>query len=158
MKNTTFILRLFMATATLILCVQTNIFATSYPPSVCSLFAHLSPNRTITLQEGEPIYLELTSDINPDNIEVNNTINFRVISNVLVEGKEVIRAFTPAVGVVNRIEHSTTNTGAKIQVTVRHIRAVDGQQILVDGPTNLMAANIGTNVTVYVKNKIEIKL
>ena len=141
-----------------VLCFTTTHAATTPPNPFCSFLPWLSPTRTVLLQEGEPIFLELVSDIDVDNIEINNTINFRVSSNVMVEGKEAIRAHTTAVGVVSRIERSTTNTTAKVQINVCHIRAVDGQQVLVDGPTNLTLTNQGANVTVYVKNEVNIKL
>ena len=116
----------------------------------------VAPSRSITLKEGEPIFLELMNDYDIDKIEVGNTVQFRVTSNVLVDGREVIRAFSSAHGVVSRKSNSTTNASGSIQLTVRHIRAVDGQQVLVDGPTNLTSTQIGTTVTVYVKNAIEI--
>jgi hypothetical protein len=144
-----------LALAAFILCVNTTNAAT-LSPSPCPFFSLLSPNRTVLLMEGEPIYLELTSDTDINNLEVGNSLNFRVVSNVMVDGREVVRAFTPAVGTVNRIERSTTNTSAKVQVTVRHVRAVDGQQVLVEGPTNLMVLTLGTQTTVYVKNEIGI--
>lgn len=127
-------------------------------PSPCPFFSLLSPNRTVVLMEGEPIYLELTSDTKIEDLEVGAALNFRTVSNVLVDSREVVRAFTPAVGTINRIERSTTNTTGKVQITVRHIRAVDGQQILVEGPTNLITLTLGAQTTVYVKNEIAIQV
>ena len=120
--------------------------------------AFFSPNRLITLQEGEPVFLEIMNDGDIDKLEVGNSIQFRVVSNVIVDGKEVIRAFAPAVGTVTRKEGSTYNTNGKIQVNVRHVRAVDGKQVLVDGPINLNSLAIGTQTTVYVKNAIDIEV
>jgi hypothetical protein len=116
-------------------------------------------NRTVNLQEGEPIYLELVSDTKVDDLEIGNALQFRVNTNVIIDGKEVVRAFTVATGSVSKIEKSGYNTYPKIQINIRHVRAVDGQQILVDGPNNLNDLTIGTQLTVYVKSalKIEVK-
>jgi hypothetical protein len=108
------------------------------------------------LKVGEPIYLEIIKDENIDQIEIGHPIQFRVTSNVIVDGKEVIRAQSPAIGTVLRKENTGYNTNAKIQIEVRHVRAVDGQQVLVFGPINLNNLNIHTPTTVYVKNDIKI--
>jgi hypothetical protein len=112
--------------------------------------------QTREIKEGEPIYLEIIKDENIDQIEIGNQIQFKVTSNVIVDGKEVIRAQSPAIGTVLRVEKSGYNTNGKIQIEVRHVRAVDGQQVLVFGPINLNNLNIHTPTTVYVKNQIKI--
>jgi hypothetical protein len=127
-------------------------------PTPCSFLSLFSPTRTVVLMEGEPIYLELTSDADINNLEIGTPLNFRVLSNVLVDGREVVRAFTPAIGTVSRIERPTTNSVGKVQISVRHIRAVDGQQVFVSGPTNVMTLTLGAQTTVYVQNEIAIQV
>ena len=83
------------------------------------------------LKEGEAIYLEVINNPIPADSEIGNTIDFKTTSNVLVDGKEVIRAGSPARGRIKRIERSGSNTTGQIQIEVEHIRAVDGQQVLV---------------------------
>ncbi|MBL7816105.1 MAG: hypothetical protein JNL70_13895 [Saprospiraceae bacterium] len=46
------------------------------------------------------------------SIELNNILIFRINFNVLVESKEVIRASSLVVGVMNRVECSTTNNSS----------------------------------------------
>jgi hypothetical protein len=110
------------------------------------------------LKEGEPVYLEIQNDPDPKTLEVGHQIQFRTTSNVMVAGKEVIRAFSPAVGTVLSIERQGYNTTGVIKIEVRHVRAVDGQQVLVSGPVNLSVPNIHTPATVYVKNAIDIEV
>jgi hypothetical protein len=148
----------FSAIAALLFVAFNSLSAANFPPSVCELIRSFAPNRTVVLAEGEPIYLELTSDAALDELEVGNQLNFRVTSNVLIDSKEAVRAFTPAIGTINRIEYPTTNTDGRIQVTVRHVRAVDGQQVLVEGPTNWISLKIGAQTTVYVKNEIRVEV
>jgi hypothetical protein len=157
MQTRNFTYSFIVALAAFIFCSNTANAALP-SPTTCSLFSCFSPNRTVLLMEGEPIYLELTSDADINNLEIGTPLNFRVLSNVLVDGREVIRAFTPAIGTVTRIESPTTNTVGKVQITVRHIRAVDGQQVLVNGPTNLMTLTLGVQTTVYVQNEIGIQV
>jgi hypothetical protein len=154
-RNITF--PLILALATFIF--NSNTANAALPsPIPCSFLSWFSPTRTVVLMEGEPIYLELTSDADINNLEVGTPLNFRVLSNVLVDGREVVRAFTPAVGSVSRIERPTVNSGGKVQFSVRHIRAVDGQPILVNGPTNMMTLTLGAQTTVYVQNEIAIQV
>lgn len=110
------------------------------------------------IKEGEPIYLEIQNNPDLATIEVGHQIQFRTTSNVIVEGKEVVRAFSPAVGTVLSVDRAGYNTNGSIKIEVRHVRAVDGQQILVSGPINLSVPNIHTPTTVYVKNALRIEV
>jgi hypothetical protein len=134
----------------------TKTFASEYPYPKFLNFLQI--NKNITVQEGEPIYLELVNDTDIDDLQEGNALSFRVNTNVVVDGKEVVRAFTTAIGTVQKMEGTDYNTSPKIQINIRHIRAVDGQQILVDSPHNLKSLTIGTPLTVYVKNPIKIDI
>jgi hypothetical protein len=114
--------------------------------------------QTREIKEGEPIYLEIQNNPDLATIEVGHPIQFRTTSNVIVDGKEVVRAFSPAVGTVLSVERQGYNTAGNIKIEVRHIRAVDGQQVLVSGPINLSVPNIHTSTTVYVKNAVRIEV
>ena len=123
------------------------------------LIAFVTPFATAQmreLKEGEPVYLEIVNNPQIAEVEVGNTIDFKTTSNVIVDGREVLRAGTPARGRVKRIERPGYNTTGQLQVEVEHIRAVDGQQVLVFSPINLSNWNIGMSTTVYVKNAIRI--
>ena len=108
------------------------------------------------LKEGEPVFLEIVNNPIIADIEIGNVVDFKTSSNVIVDGKEVIRAGSIAKGRIKRIERPGYNTTGLIQVEVEHIRAVDGQQVLVFSPINLSNWSIGTATTVYVKNQIRI--
>jgi hypothetical protein len=114
--------------------------------------------QTREIKEGEPIELEIQNNPDLATIEIGHQIQFRTTSNVMVNGKEVIRAFAPANGTVLGVVRSGTNTAGSIKIEVRHIRAVDGQQVLVSGPINLSVPNIHTPTTVYVKNALRIEV
>ena len=115
-----------------------------------------STAQTRELKEGEPIYLEVVNNPLINEVEVGNIVEFKTTSNVIVDGKEVVRAGSPAKGKIKRIERPGYNTTGQLQIEVEHIRAVDGQQVLVFSPINLSNWNIGTSTTVYVKNAIRI--
>ena len=108
------------------------------------------------LKEGEPIFLEIVNNSLIADAEIGNIVDFKTTSNVLVDGREVVRAGSPAKGRIKRIERPGYNTTGQIQIEVEHIRAVDGQQVLVFSPINLSNWSIGTGTTVYVKNAIRV--
>ena len=114
--------------------------------------------QTREIKEGEPIYLEVQNNPDVSIIQIGDPIQFRTTSNVIVDGKEVIRAFAPAVGTVLGIERSGYNTSGIIKIEVRHIRTVDGQQLLVTGIINVSMPNIHTPATVYVKNALRVEV
>lgn len=136
--TTQYIFRSFIALCALVLGTQ---FATA---------------QTRELKEGEPVYLEIVNNPVISDIEIGNVIDFKTTSNVIVDGREVVRAGAPAKGRIKRIERPGYNTTGLIQVEVEHIRAVDGQQVLVFSPINLSNWSIGTGTTVYVKNPLRI--
>jgi hypothetical protein len=137
----------------------TNLFRSIFTIAFIAFGFTFANAQSREIKEGEPVFLEIMNDADIDKLEVGNQIQFRTTTNVMVEGKEVIRAFSPAIGIVLSKEGSTYNTSAKIKVEVRHIRAVDGQQILVTGPINLNNLNITTPTTVYVKmpTRVEVR-
>lgn len=118
--------------------------------------SQFSSAQTRELKEGEPISLEVVNNPIINDVEIGNPIDFKVSSNVIVDGIEVIRAGAPARGKIKRIERPGYNTTGLLQIEVEHIRAIDGQQVLVFSPINLSNWNIGTSTTVYVKNAIRI--
>jgi hypothetical protein len=122
--------------------------------AVCCLFlsAQTVSAQSREIKEGELISLEIQSNPDVPVLQIGDPIQFRTTSNVVIEGREVVRAFAPAVGTVLSIERAGYNTNGSIKIEVRHIRAVDGQPILVSGIINVIAPNIHTAATVYVKN------
>ena len=110
------------------------------------------------LKEGEPIFLEIVNNPLIADAEIGHVVEFKTTSNVLVDGKEVVRAGSPAKGRIKRIERPGYNTTGLLQVEVEHVRAVDGQQVWVYNVINLSNWSIGTSTSVSVKNAIWINI
>ena len=106
------------------------------------------------LKEGEPIFLEIVNNSLIADAEIGNIVDFKTTSNVLVDGREVVRAGSPAKGRIKRIERPSYNTTGLIQVEVEHVRAVDGQQFWVYSVVNLSNWSIGISTSVSVKNAL----
>ena len=119
---------------------------------------HIATAQMRELKEGEPIYLEIVSNPLIADAEIGHVVEFKTTSNVLVDGKEVVRAGSPAKGRIKRIERPGYNTTGLIQVEVEHVRAVDGQQVWVYSVINLSNWNISTSTSVFVKNAIWINI
>ena len=115
---------------------------------------HAATAQMRELKEGEPIFLEIINNPIIADAEIGNPVDFKVNSNVIVDGKEVVRAGAPARGRIKRIERPGYNTTGLMQVEVEHVRAVDGQQVLVFSVINLSNWSIGTSTSVSVKNAI----
>ena len=119
---------------------------------------HAATAQMRELKEGEPIFLEIINNPIIADAEIGNPVDFKVNSNVIVDGKEVVRAGAPARGRIKRIERPGYNTTGLMQVEVEHVRAVDGQQVLVFSVINLSNWSIGTSTSVFVKNAIWINI
>ena len=119
---------------------------------------HAATAQMRELKEGEPIFLEIINNPIIADAEIGNPVDFKVNSNVIVDGKEVVRAGAPARGRIKRIERPGYNTTGLLQVEVEHVRAVDGQQVWVYNVINLSNWSIGTSTSVSVKNAIWINI
>jgi hypothetical protein len=108
------------------------------------------------IRTGEPIFLEVINNPIIAEAEVGNIVDFKTSSNVIINGKEVIRAGAPARGRIKRIERPGYNTTGQLQIEIDYVRAIDGQQVLVYSPNNLANWSMGTGMTVNVKNDYRI--
>ena len=115
---------------------------------------HIAAAQIRELKEGEPIYLEIVGNPIIADAEIGNVVEFKTTSNVIVDGREVVRAGSPAKGRIKRIERPGYNTTGLIQVEVEHVRAVDGQQFWVYSVVNLSNWSIGISTSVSVKNAL----
>jgi len=122
------------------------------------------PQQLLTLTAGTQISVMLNESIDAESVAVGNALDFSVRSNVVVNGKTVIVAGSPATGWVKSIKKACGGKCAEITISVESAQAVDGQMVnLRSIPHTVKApccqgttANIGTNLTAYVLNDIKI--
>ena len=90
---------------------------------------------TVTLKAGTVIPLVLDSTIDGNNAKVGQNVNFRVTSDVIVDGKTVISAGSLAKGQVVRSEkNGLLGSAGEVEIAVKSIQAVDGTNVyLADG-------------------------
>ncbi|MCB0639418.1 MAG: hypothetical protein KDC54_22485 [Lewinella sp.] len=149
---------LFFALA--LLAVAAPVFAT---PANASFF---EDGRRVTLRAGTLILLESTQRIDSRSATIGTIVRFRVMTDVIVDGRTVIASGTQALGRITSIEPGTYNAPEVIQVEVKYVQSVDGQQVnLSTNPLDVSATftgegaviNVGTNITSHVMNDIEIE-
>jgi hypothetical protein len=124
-----------------------------------------APQQLLTLTAGMQVSVMLNEAIDVEMVAIGNALDFTVRSNVVVNGKIVIAAGSPATGWVKSIKKSCGGKCAEITITVESAQAVDGQTVnlrsiphtaKVPCGKNATPVNIGTNLTAYVLNDIKI--
>ncbi len=89
---------------------------------------------TVVISAGTPVYLELVNDIKSNMVKQGQTVDFRVISDVVVNGKKVISAGSIAKGqIVRAKKNSMLGIPGEVQVTIKHVNAIDGTMIPLNG-------------------------
>lgn len=87
----------------------------------------------VTLRAGTIVSVELREELDSRYVEVGNTIDLEVRSNVTVNGKVVIAAGSIAEGEVVRVMKDCRNCQHSIQIEVTSAQSVDGQRIRLRG-------------------------
>ncbi|MBO5677696.1 MAG: hypothetical protein J6S02_06155 [Bacteroidaceae bacterium] len=89
---------------------------------------------TVVVTAGTPVHLELTDNIDGNKVKQGQTIDFRVISDVIIDGKKVISAGSMAKGqVVDRKKSTLLGIPGEVQVAIKHVIATDGTMIHLSG-------------------------
>lgn len=89
-------------------------------------FANPDP---VKVKAGVPVILRLTEDISSKTKNVNENVAMEVARDVVVDGKVVIKAGTPATGTVSWAEKAgMLGKEGKIQITADSTKTVDGQK------------------------------
>lgn len=83
----------------------------------------------VVLPAGETVTLELAEQIQSHKMTVGRLVKFRVLKNVVVNGRVVIATGAFATGRVKSIEKSTYSTPESITIEVVDVQAVDGQTV-----------------------------
>ena len=89
---------------------------------------------TVVVNAGTPVHLELIDGINGNKVKQGQTVDFRVVSNVVVDGKTIIAAGSIAKGqIVSAKKSSLLGIPGEVQVAIKHVNAVDGTIIPLSG-------------------------
>lgn len=88
------------------------------------------PNGTVLLKAGTVIPMELISTITSKNARSGQMVDFRVMSDVKVDGKTVIAAGSIAQGQIVRAKKSgLLGSEGELEISVKTIKAVDGTNV-----------------------------
>ena len=88
------------------------------------------PNGTVVLKAGTVIPMELVSTISSKTARSGQLVDFRVTSDVKVDGKTVIAAGSIAQGqIVRAKKNGLLGAEGELEIAVKSIRAVDGTNI-----------------------------
>lgn len=87
----------------------------------------------VDIPAGTLVILETNEKLYSHAVTVGKYVQMRVRTNVVVNGKTVIRTGCQAVGRVKSIEKSTFNSPEMITLELFYVQAVDGQQISLHG-------------------------
>jgi len=98
---------------------------------ICFLSGNLfAADTTVLLRDGTPVTLRLTEEVSTKTKNTNDAVRLEVARDVLVDGKVVIKAGTPADGVVNVCtKPDIIGQEGVIGFFVNSTRAVDGQWV-----------------------------
>lgn len=90
--------------------------------------------KQVTLKAGTPVILATTTNLTSKNVVAGNTVDFRVVTDVIVEGNVVISAGTIAKGQVSNVSKaSAVGKGGELSVGINAINAVDGTLVPLSG-------------------------
>lgn len=92
------------------------------------------PGEVVVLKAGTSIPMDLMTSLSGNNTRNGQIIDFRVTSDVKVNGKTVITAGSVAQGqVVKSKKNGLFGTAGELEVAVKSVRAVDGTMIYLSG-------------------------
>ncbi len=98
------------------------------------LLMSFKPQEEVILKAGTPIPLETINPISSASSFLGQTIEFRLPSDIIVDGKVVISAGSLAKGQVVRAQNKKgLGKPGIIEIQIKSINAVDGQNILIMG-------------------------
>ena len=94
-----------------------------------SLNSFANPDK-VMVKSGTPVILQITEDVSSKTKNVNESVAMVVARDVVIDGKVVIKAKTPAMGTVSWAEKAgAIGKEGKIQITADSTKSIDGQWI-----------------------------
>ena len=89
-----------------------------------------APSGTVVLKAGTVIPLSLETTIDGNNVRTGQTIQFRVVQDIKVDGKTIIAAGSLAQGQVVRAEkNGLLGSAGEVEISVKSEQAVDGTAV-----------------------------
>ncbi len=133
------------------------------------LSANTNPT-PVLVKAGTIVSLRLNEEVQIEEVQVGNTLDFLVRSNVTVNGKVVIATGTIAEGWVKKVWTSCEGRCTKITITVENVQTVDGQRIYLRSIPHTVQVNccddyassrpavipLGTNLSARVLNNVTV--
>ena len=88
------------------------------------------PGQVVVIKAGTVVPMELVNSLTSKNARSGQMVDFRVTSDIVVDGKVVIAAGSIAQGQITRVEKSgLLGSAGELEVTVRSVKAVDGTNV-----------------------------
>lgn len=119
----------------------------------------------LILRAGTTVSLQLNQTFTATDVQVGNSLDFLVRSDVTVNGKVVIAAGSLAEGWVKSVANGCNGKCAEITIEVNNVQAVDGQRVNLRSIPHVIkapccgantSASIGTNLSARVLNDLKI--
>ncbi len=139
-----------------------GIATSSFAATTVSLpYPTFNPQGIVLVEAGTPISLQLNANLDSDDLEVGNTINFTVSFPVVVDGQTVVNHGAVAKGKITKLKRLNRCTSCETQyqsmeIAVTQIAAVDGSWIQLNGTPHAIRANCPT-CSVQVSQGIDVQ-
>lgn len=133
MKNTILLLALILGSFN----NQSSVFANTKN----QLFVSVDSTVQVSVYAGTIVSVTLNEVVEINDVEVGNSIDFFVRSNVVVKGNIVIKSGAIAEGWVQKVEKSCDGYCEKITISVENVQAVDGQRIYLRSIPHVVKVN-----------------
>lgn len=113
--------------------------------ATCVFAPFTSAQKKVTLKAGTPVILATVETVSSKTTVSGNTIDFKVVTDVIVDGNVVIPAGTIAKGQASNVSKaSAIGKGGEITVGINNINALDGTLVPLSG----------ANISASGKNKV----
>lgn len=113
------------------------------------------------LPAGTLVLLETSESLDASRLTIGQLLQFKVKTDVRIDGVVVIRTGAMATGRVKRLKNGSYNTPGSIFIEVTSVQSVDGQQVSLNGteqelkgyhPGEAAKVNLGTAISATVTN------
>lgn len=99
----------------------------------------------VTLESGTIVFVETTDTLDPSDLNVGDSVDFKMYDDVLVDGYVVINGGTPVSGTVTKAQgEGALGKAAKLTVNVKSVQAVDGTVIGLSGSQSVAGEDKST--------------
>lgn len=113
--------------------------------ATCVFAPFTSAQKKVTLKAGTPVILATVETVSSKTTVSGNTVDFKVVTDVIVDGNVVIPAGTIAKGQASNVSKaSAIGKGGEITVGINNINALDGTLVPLSG----------ANISASGKNKV----